>query len=82
MNLSLQFDKGTILVYGAEKHQLQFLNRLSWDERTNSFRAPASEYRNLVNDLREHKITYNDNARKFSALTFPLKKNNSTFMPN
>ena len=47
MNLSLQFDKGTILVYGAEKHQLQFLNGLSWDERTNSFRAPAAEYRKL-----------------------------------
>ena len=82
MNLSLQFDKGTILVYGAEKHQLQFLNGLNWDERTNSFRAPAAEYRKLVTDLRKHKITYNDNARKFSALTFPLKKNNSTFIPN
>ena len=74
MNLSLQFDKGTILVYGAEKHQLQFLNGLSWYERTNSFRAPAAEYRKLVTDLRKHKITYNDNARIFSALTFPLKK--------
>ena len=71
MNLSLHFDKGTILLYGAEKHQLQFLNGLSWDERTNSFRAPAAEYRKLVTDLRKHKITYNDNARKFSALTFP-----------
>ena len=83
MNLSLQFDKGTILVYGAEKHQLQFLNGLSWDERTNSFRAPAAEYRKLVTDLRKHKIPYDDNARKFSALTFPLKKkNNSAFISN
>ena len=74
MNLSLHFDKGTILLYGAEKHQLQFLNGLSWDERTNCLRAPAAEYRKLVTDLRKHKITYNDNARKFSAVTFPLKK--------
>ena len=74
MNLSLKFDKGTLLVFGAEKHQLQFLNELSWDERTNSFRAPAAEYRNIVTDLRKNKIAYNDNARKFSALSFPLKK--------
>ena len=73
MNLSLKFDKGTLLVFGAEKHQLQFLNELSWDERTNSFRAPASEYRNIVTDLRKNKIAYNDNARKFSALKFPQK---------
>ena len=74
MNISLQFDKGTILVHGAEKHQLQFLKGLSWDERTNCFRAPAAEYRKLVTGLRKHKIIYNDNARKFSAVTFPLKK--------
>ena len=74
MNLSLQFDKGTILLYGAEKRQLKFLNRLSWDERTNCFRAPAAEYRKLVTDLRKHKLTHTDNARKFSAVTFPLKK--------
>ena len=74
MYLSLQFDKGTILVHGAEKHQLQFLNGLSWDERTNCLRAPATEYRKLVTDLRKHKIIFNDNARKFSAVTFPLKK--------
>ena len=56
MNLSLKFDKGTLLVFGAEKHQLQFLNELSWDERTNSFRAPAAEYRKIVTDLRKNKI--------------------------
>ncbi len=74
MKLSLQFDKGTILVFGAEKRQLQYLESLMWDERTNCFRAPATEYRNIVTNLRKHKITYHDNARKFSAKTFPLKK--------
>ena len=74
MNLNLYFDKGTILLHGADEHQLSSFEGLKWDERTNCLRAPASDYRKLVTTLRKQKISYRDNARKFSAVTFPLKK--------
>ena len=74
MNLSLHFDKGTLLLYGAEGDQLALLEAVDWDERTQSYRAPAVDYRSLVTTLREQKIPFQDHARKFSAATFPLKK--------
>ncbi len=48
MNLSLHFDKGTLLLYGAEEDQLALLEAVDWDERTQSYRAPAVDYRRLV----------------------------------
>ena len=74
MNLSLHFDKGTLLLYGAEEEQLALLEAVDWDERTQCYRAPAAEYRRLVTTLREQKIPFQDHARKFSAESFPLKK--------
>ncbi len=78
MNLSLHFDKGTLLLYGAEGDQLALLEAVDWDERTQSYRAPAVDYRSLVTTLREQKIPFQDHARKFSAVTFPLKKKDHT----
>ncbi|SVD32108.1 uncharacterized protein METZ01_LOCUS384962, partial [marine metagenome] len=74
MNVSLHFDKGTILLYGPEDSQLTLLESVVWDERTQCYRAPAADYRRLVTTLREQKIPFQDHARKFSVETFPLKK--------
>jgi len=74
MNVSLHFDKGTILLYGPEDFQLTLLESIVWDDRTQCYRAPAADYRRLVTTLREQKIPFQDHARKFSVETFPLKK--------
>ncbi len=74
MNVSLHFDKGTILLYGPEDSQLTLLESVVWDDRTQCYRAPAADYRRLVTTLREQKIPFQDHARKFSVETFPLKK--------
>ena len=74
MNVSLHFDKGTILLYGREDSQLTLLKSVVWDDRTQCYRAPAADYRRLVTTLREQKIPFQDHARKFSVETFPLKK--------
>jgi len=74
MKLSLHFDKGTILLYGAEDDQLALVEDVDWDERTQCYRAPAAYYRRLVTTLREQKISFQDHARKFSVETFSLKK--------
>lgn len=75
MNLSLHFDKGTIQLYGLEKKYLLHLDGIVWDERTNSYRTAAVNYRKLVTALRENNISFQDHARKFSKENFVLKKN-------
>ena len=74
MNLSLHFDKGTILLKGVEEEHVQHLDGIVWDERTSCYRAPALNYRELVSALLEQNISYQDHARKFSAENFSLKK--------
>ena len=74
MNLSLHFDKGTVLLYGVEKGQLPQLEGVVWDERTFCYRTTATQYRQLVTTLREQNISFQDHARKFSVETFHLKK--------
>ena len=75
MTLSLHFDKGTIQLHGMADRYMQHLDGVSWDERTNSYRTPAANYRKLVTVLCEKNISFQDHARKFSAETFVLKKN-------
>ena len=74
MNLSLQFDKGTLLLYGTEEAKLSQLESVVWDDRTHCYRAPAADYRRLVTTLCEQKIHFQDHARKFSVETFTMKK--------
>ena len=66
MNLSLHFDKGTIQLYGMVEKYLLHLDGIAWDERTNSYRTAAVNYRKLVTALRENNISFQDHARKFS----------------
>ena len=74
MNLSLHFDKGTILLKGVEDENLLYLDGVVWDERTNSYRAPALKYRDIVSTLIEKKISFKDHARKFSIENYSIKK--------
>ena len=75
MNLSLYFDKGTIYLDGMEEEYLLYLEGVSWDKRTNSYRTTALNYRKLVTALIYNKISYKDHARKFFVETFVLRKN-------
>ena len=75
MNLSLYFDKGTIYLDGMEEEFLLYLEGVSWDKRTNSYRTTALNYRKLVTALIYNKISYKDHARKFFVETFVLRKN-------
>ena len=74
MNLSLYFDKGTILLKGVENENFPYLDCVVWDERTNSYRAPALKYRDIVSTLIEKKISFKDKARKFSVENYSIKK--------
>ena len=74
MNLSLHFDKGTILLKGVENENFPYLDCVIWDERTNSYRAPALKYYDIVSTLLEKKISFNDHARKFSIEKCSIKK--------
>ena len=74
MNLSLHFDKGTIQLEGMEEKYLLYLDGITWDDRTNSYRTAAVNYRKLVTALLDNKISFNDHARKFAAETFALRK--------
>ena len=74
MNLSLHFDKGTILLKGVENEKFPYIDCIVWDERTNSYRAPALKYRDIVSTLIEKKISFKDQARKFSIENYSIKK--------
>ena len=74
MNLSLHFDKGTILLKGVEDENFLYYEGVVWDERTNSYRAPALKYRDIVSTLIEKNISFKDHARKFSIENYSIKK--------
>ncbi len=74
MDLSLHFDKGTIVLKGVENENIPYLDGVVWDDRTNSYRIPALKYRDIVSTLLEKKISFKDHARKFSIEQFSIKK--------
>ena len=74
MTLSLHFDKGTIQLHGMADRYLQHLDGIYWDERTNSYRTPAANYRKLVTALSERNISFQDHARKYSVDSLFVKK--------
>lgn len=74
MNLSLHFDKGTILLKSLEEEVIQHLEGIVWDDRTSCYRAPAFKYRDIVSALLERQVTFQDHARKFTVENFSLTK--------
>ncbi len=70
----MYFDKGTLLLKHLPKEAQPTLAGVQWDDRTQSYRAPAHHYRNIVLTLRGQKFPYKDHARQFQPHTFPIQE--------
>jgi superfamily II DNA or RNA helicase len=69
----LGFVGGTIELRELARDACELPPSVRWDDRTQSFRAPAYAYAELVLALRRAKITYQDEARRYEELTTPLR---------
>ncbi len=72
--IHLHFDKGTLVFTNMGDAVARRLSGLKWDKRTSVYRAPAYLYRTIVLTLRREQIPYEDHAREFAPLDFPLKE--------
>lgn len=72
--ITLTFDKGTLQLNGAHQGQIANLDQSRWDQRTGTLRAPALAYRAIVTELHQQKIPYQDQAKDWTAIEVPLKK--------
>ena len=68
------FDKGTLLLTDLPGALLPLLPEIEWDKRTQSHRAPAYCYRNIVQVLMNQNMLYEDHARQFQSQVFSLQK--------
>ncbi len=71
--IQLHFDKGTLVLTDIPEEALPAIPAIKWDERTQSYRAPAYCYRKIVLTLRNLKVSYRDHARQFEPHLFPLQ---------
>lgn len=72
-NITLTFEDGCILSQTLEPC-LEELGCFEWDPRSKSFRAKASDYKNIILSLRDAKCSYKDEARAYKILSSKLKK--------
>ncbi|MBF0450224.1 MAG: DEAD/DEAH box helicase family protein [Candidatus Magnetomorum sp.] len=72
MEITIAFDKSTLLIKNLPDQILPLLSQVKWDCRTGEHRAPAYCYRDIVLMLRHHKLTYKDFARQFQPHEFPI----------
>ena len=70
--ISLQFDKGTIVLRDVPEQVRPYLPGLRWDDRISNFRAPAYFYREIVLTLRKVGSPYLDQARTWAPLALAL----------
>ncbi len=71
--LTLGYRAGTIELRGAEPQATGLPASLRWDRRTQSFRAPAAAYAELVLSLRTAGLEYDDRARGYADLESGLR---------
>ena len=73
MTFRIEFDSGTILLYGEREvvESLQ-LTECAYDRRVGCWRTPARCYRDLISALTEAKIEYDDGARAYETMEFSL----------
>ncbi len=72
--LTLLFASGTLEVRGLASEQAEVLpGTMTWDARTHSFRGPALNYADVVNQLRAQGLTYEDKARRYTPLPCTLR---------
>jgi superfamily II DNA or RNA helicase len=67
--LVLQFDAGTLLLDGADQSAV-VPSPFQWDERVRRWRAPASAYRRVIEELIRQKMPYQDQARRYHQFDF------------
>jgi len=72
--ITIDFDKGTLILQNVPEEIHAQLPDIRWDERTLTYRAPAYRYRHIVTHLRAHNFPYNDSARQFTVQTFQSQK--------
>ena len=72
--IDLSFDKGTLLLDNVSCAEVKDLPFVVFDTRTQEYRCPAINYRDLILSLRDHKHSYTDTARAYGALNCSLKQ--------
>jgi superfamily II DNA or RNA helicase len=77
--LHLAFEGGTLVVTGAAPERLAALPYCQPDPRTGVFRAEALHYRALVEYLRRERIAYEDHARAYQPINWPLRTSRDPF---
>ncbi|MCH1504339.1 MAG: DEAD/DEAH box helicase family protein [Verrucomicrobiales bacterium] len=72
----LQFDKGTLILHRLTQEEQQTLQLagVQWDQRTQTHRAPAWYYREIILQLRQNEVAHEDHAKSFEPVALPLKK--------
>src|SRR4051794_4173951 len=78
-SLQLAFDGGTLVLSGAPPEQLTSLPGVRFDPRSGSYRAEARHYRAVVEQLRQRKSAYRDDARAYQPTPWPLRTSRDPF---
>jgi superfamily II DNA or RNA helicase len=77
--IQLSYDGGSIVVEGGTEAVRETLPGCVFDSRTQLHRAPARQYRAIVEQLRRERIDYTDKARAYEPKAFPLKTDRLPF---
>ncbi|MDJ0704226.1 MAG: DEAD/DEAH box helicase family protein [Leptolyngbyaceae cyanobacterium MO_188.B28] len=71
---TLKFDRGTLVLHPPPRGKA-WIDYAVWDDRIERFRAPANQYRALVESLRSEGVSFKDLAPKFAPLTLTPRFN-------
>jgi superfamily II DNA or RNA helicase len=77
--IRLAFDGGTLLLSGAAPERLEALPGVRFDPRSGTHRAEGRCYRDIVEHLRRQRIPYQDDARAFGPIPWPLRTSREPF---
>ena len=72
--ITLEFDKGTLLLQNYSRDNPLELNGVQWDMRSKMLRAPAYFYRSIAMTLYQQGLPYDDHAKQFAPLNLTFKK--------
>jgi superfamily II DNA or RNA helicase len=77
--IHLAFEGGTLRVNGGDPQRLAALPGCRFDTRTSTYRAEGRAYRALVEYLRQHRLAYQDEARAYQPVAWPLRTSRDPF---
>lgn len=72
--LELTYEAGTLIFHGYQQEKVGALEELTFDQRTHQWRAPASQYRNIIYHCYTKKIQILDSARQYEKVDVRLEK--------